>query len=324
MCVVWGAAMTFGLFASCVRAAPWIASSGVPWNLVRHFGLALVLASAEVACLVAGPLGAALSSVQWTLDGTSRTLSSLGVRPIRQALHFGAASIGFCAIVWLVSSTWGQMATDPGGFTNAMMEEAAQASCSQARAVDVPLVGVSWLCTSNTARLLGMPAAPDAAPYVFEASAVSFSRMLEAATLRHVRVALRSPKVLLEVEHAKVTGFAPWLGASSVDGWTRGVASAVASGLGAIFSGYAIIIFGLRSRAAAVVVGLVGPVAFIVLGIPTLASVPKLGFVVLVLQSVLLPILSAWLCASRALLGLSRGAMRRVRREHAARIAFHG
>lgn len=255
------AALGIGLVAGAVRVLPWVASPSVPTSVILVFARVLALAAAEVALVIAAPIGVALETWRMTADHSVRTLLAVGVRPWRLAAHSAAIAAAFSLVSAAVSSSWSRDARSPGVFTNHLMH-AGQDVCASRRPAAVPLVGVTWLCVAGEARLVGV-AGELSSQIAWSASDARFADDLSSASLSDLRVALRSRKAEVRAERANVRGFAPWLAPSAGRRGARPAAFALALLLSSLAASWSLLRWPARSRVTAFVVGCAGPVAFL-------------------------------------------------------------
>jgi hypothetical protein len=133
------------LTAAAVRVLPWALDPRMPWRVALPFARAVASVALEAAVLVGWPV----------------VLALLGERPARTTLRLVPAALAFAVALAAASLAGGRDASEPGRVVAELLR-AGKASCGRdesARALDVPVIGASWLCASaesgQPARVVG-------------------------------------------------------------------------------------------------------------------------------------------------------------------------
>jgi hypothetical protein len=275
-----------GTLAGSVRLMPWLAADAVPLAVTVAFAKVLLVAAAEVALLVAPPLGCAVEAARWLGDGTARTLHTLGVSPRRLLIPAGLAGLTAACLALVLSMA--HQAHEPVRFSNALLAQSRAAVCSQAPLAHVPVVNVSWLCVDGTPQLVGAWPQRGAASLVWSAAAAEFPPDLTSLTLRDVRLATRASRVQVRANAVVVRGFEPWLVSATIAPWQRGLAYGLCAWFASLAAAGCVLRGGHPSRARALAVGIVGPALFLLSGAH---RAPALGLAICLLLGTLAPLL---------------------------------
>jgi hypothetical protein len=170
-----GLLVVLALVGAQVRVLPWLVDPRVPWRVAVPFARAVASVAIEAAVLVGWPIGCALATFVLVERGEARVLALLGERPLRTTARLAPMAVVFGAVLAAASLAGGRDASEPGRVLSALLG-AGRASCGAGapRAVDVPLVGASWLC-DGAPRLVGRP------PFRRDASALYTARAVDIA-----------------------------------------------------------------------------------------------------------------------------------------------
>lgn len=264
--------------AASIRLLPWLVSAGVSWRVAWSFAYGLAFASLEVVLLVAPALGASHEVARAMADGSVSALFALGISPRRYALHAGFVAAAAGALSLVVSFAWGMEARRPGRFSNEMLA-GGRSVCAEGRPVDVPMMGVSWVCVDGEPRIVGRVGDARRTQLAWTASSATFAEDLSSVSIRDVHAVMREPPVDIQVAHVTVAGLVPWLVASPIGAGLRGLASVLAVLSSTVASVWVLLRLRCASRPIAVAVGVVGPVAFLLAGPEILAHGALVGAV---------------------------------------------
>lgn len=238
--VRWSVAMALGVLslgiaAGTIRLLPWLVAPGVPLRLCAPFAELLVGAALEAALLVGLPVGIGIGAALFVERGEARAFAALGLSPL--VLIRSIAALG---VVMVAAYTLGASLVDPEspGVLARRLVETGKSSCRDVNGgrVDVPLVGVSWLCFA-TPRVSGrIPGVRSEA--WFSATALRPDEDLGKVDLEDVHVAGKlgnaGPPVSLQASHVRIRGLSRWGHPRSFSGHLRGflvVSSALAAAL---------------------------------------------------------------------------------------------
>lgn len=159
-----GGVFAVAILAGAVRILPLLLAPGVPADVAWPLGRGVAGVALETALFVAPPLGWALAAARLVERGEARALFALGVRPASIVLSSWPAAAALALLAALAAASWGREAAAPGRLARQLVEDAragcvAEAAATEApAAVDVPLVGVSWVCLPAEApRAVGKP-----------------------------------------------------------------------------------------------------------------------------------------------------------------------
>jgi len=227
------------------------------------FGRAVASVALEAAVLVGWPIGWALAAFVLVERGEARVLAMLGERPVRTTLRLVPMAFVFGALLAAAALAGGRDASEPGRVLGDLLH-AGRASCAATNgpsAVDVPILGATWLCeNSGEARLVGPP--PHAGSALYSARSVDVAPDARRIELDDVYLVGKSAS--LHVKHA-LFRLPPFVRASSLPAPWRAVflaASGAASGLFSVW-----LLFAMDQRAIALgrfhalLIGAAGPVS---------------------------------------------------------------
>jgi hypothetical protein len=263
------------LAGASVRVLPWLLDPRVPWRMALPFGRAVASVALEAAVLVGWPVGWALAAFVLVERGEARVLAMLGERPLRTTLRLAPMALLFGALVGGAALAGGRDASEPGRVLGDLLR-AGRSSCaggtSSAGAVEVPLLGATWLCErSGAAHLVGHPPfgyarAPGAGETLYSAQSIDVSPDARRIELEDAYVVGQT--VSFHVAHA-LFRLPPFVRASSLPAIWRAVflaLSGAASGLVAVW-----LLLAMEQRALtlwrihALVLGAAGPVSALAL-----------------------------------------------------------
>lgn len=262
--VAMAAVLGLGLAAAAIRLLPWLVSPTIPFRVAFPFAKGLAAASLEVALLVGPPLGWALAAALLVERGEARALHAVGIGPLRLVASTIPLALALAAFGALASASSGRSAHAPGRLAGDLIDEA-RAACVEARpapcAVDVPLVGATWLGIGETPpRLVGSLPGPSETP--FTASEIRIGDGLDTLALHDLRVRLdRGLPMRLHVERAFVRGLRPFARPSKLGESARAILFTGTGGLLALIAGWAVLRSEIAGRVQVIALGVAGPVA---------------------------------------------------------------
>jgi hypothetical protein len=289
---------SLALVAAGVRVLPWLMDSHVPWRVALPFARAIASVALEAAVLVGWPIGCALGAFAFAERGEARVLALLGERPIRTALRLAPIALVFGAALAVVSLAGGRDASEPGRVVAELLAQG-RASCGRSSegAVDVPIVGATWLCAEP--RLVGAPpfAVPsrDDARAVYTAKGIDVSPDARRIALDDAWLTLPSASggTRLHVARA-VFSLPPFVRASALAPAGRAALLAASGGASSILSAWLVLLLVARRETAwrlhAIALGGGGPVAALtVLHALERADAQPLLYLALPVVAVMLP-----------------------------------
>lgn len=228
----------FGLTgaAAAIRVLPWLMAPDVPVALTLPFLRALVATALEVAVLVGLPVGCALGAARFVARGEALALFALGVGPgrlVRQLL----VPLGVLGALAHALHVRGE----PPGQLASRLIEAGRGTCAQVpveRVVEVPILGMTWLCSPNgPSRIAGR--VPGISSEVwFTARGLSPSDDLK--TIELSGLALATPKepgrlqLRLRAEEARLSNMRAWGAPPTLGAGLRAAIVAASAVLGAL------------------------------------------------------------------------------------------
>jgi hypothetical protein len=262
------------LLAGAIRVLPLLLASGVPIGLAPVFARGVLGVSLETALFVAPPIAWALATARLVERGEARALFASGVGPARIVASTWPAALAVALAAALAAASWGREASAPGRLVRDLVGEA-RAACSAAKApaaIDVPLVGLAWVCLPGEApRLVGTApfvASPGGAGApVFSATELIVSDDLRGLTARGLTLALpdsgpdRRDGPRIFVAEAIIHGVTPIGRASNLGVAARALLLAASSVLMAAFAAAATLRAAIQSRVRALAIGAAGPAA---------------------------------------------------------------
>jgi hypothetical protein len=326
--VIAGGVLAVALLAGAVRLLPFLLAPGVPLRLAPVLARGLVGVSLETALFVAPPIAWALSASRLVERGEARALFAVGVRPLGIVASTFPAALVVGIAAGLAAASWGREAAAPGRLVRDLLAEAHD-GCRGAitpRAIDVPLVDVSWVCLPGeppravgaapfgASAQGGRPAAETATAFAARSIEVSDDlRSIEASDLALVlplpepeatppgaspaRAALSTAGgVRLRAAKATIHGVPPIGRASNLSAASRALLlGASAIGL-ATAAAARVLLASIRSRARALAIGAAGPAAAL-MAFSSLerGPAPRLAYAALPLAGLAALLAAGWL-----------------------------
>ena len=266
--------LAVALLAGGIRVLPLLLAPGVPLRLAPVLARGVLGVALETALFVAPPIAWALATARLVERGEARALFASGVAPWRIVASTWPAALAVALAAALAAASWGREASAPGRLMRDLLGEA-RAACTAAAApaaVDVPLVGLAWVCLAGEApRLVGALSFATSqggseAP-VFSATALEVSDDLRGLTARELTLALpeSGPDAgagsRLHVAEAAIRGVTP-IGRASNLGVAARALLIGASALAMAALAAALTLRGaIKSRVRALALGAAGPAA---------------------------------------------------------------
>lgn len=261
---------------AAVRLLPWLLAPGVPFAVAVPFARALATRALEIAMLIGMPVGFGIAGARFVDRGEARALHAIGVSPARMILQIIPAAV---ALALSYVAIGGAPYESPGRFATALVQEGRDtcARVSDKRAVEVPLVGVTWLCFPTarpvvTGRVPGMSAGT-----WFTATTLSPNDDLTRIDLSELRVAMRAQHGIgpfnIHAHSATIAGLPAWGRPSTLRPYTRAALIAATAVLVALVAAFAVLHAALASRlASAVAAGTASLLALSIIGAVDKAS----------------------------------------------------
>jgi hypothetical protein len=262
-----------GLLAGAVRVLPWLLDPTVPWRVAAPFARGLAAVSLEAALLVGWPIGWSLACFRFVERGEARVLQTLGQPPYETVARLMPRGTPLAVALAAVALVYGSDASAPGRVVTELVARA-QASCEDAASPTtyaIPFTGLTWLCApGRTPRVVGT--GPGALSGVtLTASGARIAGDFRALELDRAQVLLPSvpaaPAALVRVGVLTMHGMAPWARASTLSAPVRALVLGLTAWLSASLAAYLTLGRGARAarmtrtRAYALVLGAVGPIA---------------------------------------------------------------
>jgi hypothetical protein len=249
--------------AGLVRVLPWLAAPGVPGRVILPFARGLLAMGLETALLAAPPLGWAFAAAVLVERGEARALFAAGMSPGAVVRTTLVPALFFAALAAVAALAWGTEAAAPGRMARDLVAQSRQ-SCvgaTQARAVEVPIVGVTWLCNpGEEPRVVG--SFPGGGRSTFTALDLRVSDDLRAVELSDMKIMFDSVvPVHVHAKAAGVTGLSPWGRASNLRPSTRALLLSLTGAGLALLVALVVLRGGHSSRVVALVMGGAGPAA---------------------------------------------------------------
>jgi len=251
-----------GVVAGAVRLMPWLLDPAVPWRVAAPFARGLAAVAFEAALLVGWPVGWALAACRFVEAGEARVLLTLGERPARTAWRLAPQGLALGVVLAGVALVYGSDASAPGRVATELVGQA-RVSCVHATTPTtyaIPFTDLTWLCAPDRApRLVGQaPGAMRGA--VLTASDARIAGDFRGVELDDARVLLAGdPPVAVHVASLSMRGMSPWAQASSLPPAWRALLLALTAWSAALLAAYVVLRGGIRTRAAAIVLGAGGP-----------------------------------------------------------------
>jgi hypothetical protein len=264
--------LAVSLLAGAIRVLPLLLASGVSIRLAPVLARGVLGVSLETALFVAPPIAWALATARLVERGEARALFASGTGPARIVASTWPAALAVALASALAAASWGREASAPGRLVRDLLGEA-RAACSAASApaaVDVPLVGLAWVCLPGEApRLVGAApfVASNAGAPVFSATELIVSDDLRGLTARGLTLALpdsapdRRDGPRLHVAEAVIHGMTPLGRASNLGVAGRALLLGASSVMMAAFAAAAALRGAIQSRVRALALGVAGPAA---------------------------------------------------------------
>lgn len=200
--------LALGTFAGLVRLLPWLVSPNLPLSVAWPFAKVLLATALEVALVVGLPLGWALSFAISVDRGEVRALEALGTSPMRLVGMTAVPALGIAGLGAAVVLAGGRDASRPGRLAADLLAEA-RVACAEAppRAIDVPLVGASWLCFEGSPPILFGRLGEGEGAIPFTAAGVHIDDQLDELAFDDFRLVATGPGSLrLQVANATIRG----------------------------------------------------------------------------------------------------------------------
>jgi hypothetical protein len=260
-----------GLIAGAVRLLPLLAAPGVPVRFVLPLARGAAGAALETALLLAPSLAWALASGRLVDRGEARALYAIGISPFRILTSAWPSALLVALAAALAAAAWGREAVAPGRLVRDLLAEA-RAACVEraagkrlgAAALDVPVLGVSWVCFPGEAPRVVGPAPFGGGQGVVSAREIEPSDDLRSFRMREASwVFSREPGATarIRVAEASVQGLSPLGRASNLTVAVRAVLMGFTSLAMAALAGLFVLTASIRSRPVALSLGLSGPAA---------------------------------------------------------------
>ena len=263
--VIAAGVLAVSLVAGGIRVLPLLLAPGVPLRLAPVLARGVLGVSLETALFVAPPIAWALATARLVDRGEARALFAGGVGPARIVASTWPAALVVALASALAGASWGRAASAPGRLARDLLGEA-RAACSSAAppiAVEVPLVGLAWVCLAGEApRLVG--AAPFAEPQggaMFSATALAVSDDLRGLEAHGLELALPGGGPRLHASEATIHGLTPVGRASNLGVVARALLLGASAVIMAAFASAVILRDAIRSRVRALALGTAGPAA---------------------------------------------------------------
>ncbi len=265
--------LAVSLLAGAIRVLPLLLASGVPLALVPVLARGVLGVSLETALFVAPPIAWALATARLVERGEARALLASGAGPARIVASTWPAALVVALASALAAASWGREASAPGRLVRDLLGEA-RAACAAApapAAVDVPLVGLAWVCLAGEEpRLVGAApfvASPGAAAPVFAATELVVSDDLRGLAARGLTLALpdsgsdRHDGPRIHVAEATIRGVTPIGRASNLGVAGRALLLGASAVMMAALAAAAVLRLAIASRVRALAIGTAGPAA---------------------------------------------------------------
>lgn len=244
--------------AGLVRLLPWLLAPDVPLEVSWPFARALAAAATETAYLIGVPLGFAFGMARATEAGEARALFAVGASPARLMLGLIPVGVALTLTFLAAAFAWDSGADRPGVFAGELITQA-RGGCVGAerpKSIVVPLVGVTWLCFPGRAPRVSGPLPGSGGRAWFSATRLTPSEDLRAVDLEGLTLAAK--RGIMVSVHAKighVTGLPPWGRSAKLSPPLRAAWVGATTLLSSLWVAWAMLRFGFRSRAVALIVG---------------------------------------------------------------------
>jgi hypothetical protein len=255
--------LAVAIVAGLVRVLPWLAAPAVPARVILPFARGLLAMGLETALLAAPPVGWAFAAAVLVERGEARALFAAGMSPAAVVRTTIVPAAFFAALAAVAALAWGTEAAAPGRLARDLLAESRRscASAAAAGAVEVPVVGVTWLCSpSEPPRVVG--SLPGGAHGTFTALDLRVSDDLRAIELTDMKIMFDAAlPVHVHAKAAGVTGLSPWGRASNLRPSARALLLSLTGAGLALLVALIVLRLGHSSRIAALVLGGAGPAA---------------------------------------------------------------
>ena len=279
------AVLAVGTFAGLIRLLPWLVAPNLPLSVAWPFARALLATALEMALFVGLPLGWALALASVVDRGEARAIEALGTSPARLVGATAVLAVGMAAVGAAILLIGG--AARPGRLAEELLKEARSACREGApRAVDVPFLGMSWLCFEEGPPLLvGRVGGVDGMP--FTASGARASDELDELTLDDVRLVTHTNAPLrVQVASATIRGIAKPPRGLKLDAAPRTALLFLTAVWLALAAGFFVLRARIGGAVPAAAVGVVGPlVAVGMLSACERSGMPMLAYLLVPLAS---------------------------------------
>ncbi len=265
-----------GVFAGLVRLLPWLVSPNLPLVVAWPFAKVLLAAALEMAVVVGLPLGWALALATFVDRGEVRALEAVGTSPRTLVLATAPIALGLAAIGLVVVLLWGRDAARPGRLAADLLA-AARAACIEAppRAVDVPLLGASWLCFEDSPPVLYGGLGERVRTIPFTASEARVSEGLDILAFEDFRlVAKAAGSVSVQATSATIRGVSKSTRTTKLEARRRAVLLSATAAWLALVAGFCIVRAKVGGNVRAAMIGVVGPLV----GVGTLSALERAGW----------------------------------------------
>lgn len=258
-----GLLLAAAMLAGALRVLPLLLAEGVPLRVAPVLARGALAVALEVALFVAPPLAWALAASRMVDRGEARALFAMGVTPLRVVAGGSPVILAVAAAAGLASAAWGREARAPGRAVREMVAEARSACVNKEppASIDVPLIGVSWVCLEGESpRAVGLVGRA-----AFAASSVVVSDDLRRLSAENLTLVLPSATpegaARVHVKEASIRGLSPLGRASNLSVPARVVALAGSAAALSVVAAALTLLASLRSRVAALALGASGPAA---------------------------------------------------------------
>lgn len=266
--------LAVALLAGGIRVLPLLLAAGVPLRLAPVLARGVLGVALETALFVAPPIAWALATARLVERGEARALFASGVAPWRIVASTWPAALAVALASTLAAASWGREASAPGRLVRDLLGEAREACTVAAKpaAIDVPLVGLAWVCLAGEApRLVGAaqltPEQGGSAAPVFSATTLEVSDDLRELTARDLTLALPGSGPdpgagsRLHVSEAALRGVTPIGRASNLGVAARALLLGASAVLMAALAAASTLRGAIKSRVRALALGAAGPAA---------------------------------------------------------------
>lgn len=273
--------LLIAVLAGTIRALPLLLAPGVPTRVAAPMLRGIVAVSLEIALFVAPPIAWALAAARLVDRGEARALAAIGVRPARIVATAWPAALLVAAAAGLAAASWGREAAAPGRLLRDLLADA-RAECvtdggarsaqlapdarGRPASAEVPLLGITWICLPGEAPRAVGPAPFGGDGAIFSATAVDLPDDLRSLRLRDLTLVVpkaeaRPVDLRVRAGSASVRGVAPVGRASNLTVPARTLLMGASAALMATAAALVILAWSIRSRTAALALGVAGPCA---------------------------------------------------------------